>query len=73
MTVADEVKYFRPKRGGTFFYCQFPVSKRVPKYDKLGRRTGRFIEKGAPCDRRFRKFTTYVRHWKRVHGGDWPS
>lgn len=59
-----------PVHGGTFYHCQHPVPVKLPKYDKLGRRTGRFYDASRPCGHRVRKYQTYVRHWRRKHAFD---
>jgi hypothetical protein len=56
-----------PKKGGTFLYCTHPVEVQVPKLDKIGRKTGRFITELAPCNKRFRLAKRYRHHWRKIH------
>ncbi|HEV2175268.1 MAG TPA: hypothetical protein VGR71_16965 [Nitrospira sp.] len=60
----------QPVHGGTYYHCKHPIEVKLPKYDKIGRRTGRFITGYAPCGKRFRREKTYRRHWRRNHSID---
>lgn len=59
-----------PVHGARYFYCMHPVDVKLPKYDRLGRRTGRFYDAKRPCRHRVSQYRTYVRHWRRKHLGD---